>query len=65
MLLIDNNTPTSTLLEIKKGHLIGNEKGIYGTVEKVEINNDDAFWLFIFHLTDGDQIEIKKIKNIC
>jgi len=65
MLLIDNNTPTSTLLEIKKNDLIEDEKGVYGTVEKVEINNDDAFWLFIFRLTDGSQIEIKKIKNIC
>lgn len=65
MLLIDNNTPTSTLLEIKKNDRIEDEKGVYGTVEKVEINNDDAFWLFIFQLTDGSQIEIKKIKNIC
>jgi len=65
MLLIDDNTPTSTLLEIKKGHLIGDEKGVTGSVEKVEISNDDALWLFVFHLTDGNQIEITKIKNIC
>jgi len=65
MLHIDKNTPTSKLLEIKKDHLIENEQGINGTVEKVEINNDDESWLFIFHLADGNQIEIKKIKNIC
>ncbi|KQR70993.1 hypothetical protein [Pedobacter sp. Leaf176] len=65
MLLIDKNTPTSTLLEINKDHHIGNKKGVNGTVEKVEISNDDAFWLFLFHLTDGNLIEIKKMKNIC
>ncbi|MCZ4222465.1 hypothetical protein [Pedobacter rhodius] len=65
MVIINENTPTSALLEIKKGVLIGNEKGASGTVEEVEIKDNDEFWLFIFHLKNGKQIDIRKVKNIC
>jgi len=34
-------------------------------VKDIQITDTDEFWLFIFYLEEGNQIEIKKIKNIC
>lgn len=62
---VDENTPTSDLLEIKQNTLIADNTGTSGLVEKVEVANTDEFWLFTFYLADGKQIEIRKIKNIC
>ncbi|MFC3562976.1 hypothetical protein [Pedobacter jamesrossensis] len=61
---INKNTPTSDLLEIKVGSIVSN--GTFnGRVKDVKITDTDEFWLFIFFLEEGGQIEIRKIKNIC
>ncbi|GAA3952762.1 hypothetical protein GCM10022246_03770 [Pedobacter ginsengiterrae] len=61
---IDKNTPTSNLLNVKVGSII-TDNILSGTVKDIQITDTDEFWLFIFYLEEGNQIEIKKIKNIC
>ena len=61
---IDKNTPTSSLLNVKVGSII-TDNILRGTVKDIQITDTDEFWLFIFYLEEGNQIEIKKIKNIC
>ncbi|MGA9650783.1 MULTISPECIES: hypothetical protein [Pedobacter] len=61
---IDKNTPTSNLLNVKVGSII-TDNILRGTVKDIQITDTDEFWLFIFYLEEGNQIEIKKIKNIC
>lgn len=61
---IDKNTPTSNLLEIKVGSVISNGT-LNGQVKDIKISDTDQFWLFIFYLEQGNQIEITKIKNVC
>jgi len=62
---IDRNTPTSDLLEIKVGSNVTDGNELEGFVKEIKINDTDEFWLFIFFLDNGNQIEITKIKNIC
>ena len=61
---IDKNTPTSNLLDIKIGSIITNNT-LTGRVKDIQVSDTDEFWLFIFYLEEGNQIEIRKIKNIC
>ena len=61
---IDKNTPTSNLLNVKVSSII-TDNILRGTVKDIQITDTDEFWLFIFYLEEGNQIEIKKIKNIC
>lgn len=61
---IDKNTPTSNLLNIKAGSIITSNT-LHGTVKDIQINDTDEYWLFIFYLEEGNQIEIIKIKNVC
>jgi len=61
---IDKNIPTSNLLNVKVGSII-TDNILRGTVKDIQITDTDEFWLFIFYLEEGNQIEIKKIKNIC
>ncbi|RNL53401.1 hypothetical protein [Pedobacter jejuensis] len=64
-MLIDNETPTSDLLEVKLNDFISDKFGNEGVVNKISINDSDEFWLFIFSLSNNKSIEITKIKNIC
>jgi len=65
MLKINNNTPTSDLLNIKVNDDLINENNLFGKVKAIDIIDTDEFWLFTFKLQNNQQIEIKKIKNIC
>lgn len=62
--LIDKNTPTSDLLEIKIGSEVNNGN-ISGFVKDIKITDTDELWLFIFYLDNETEFEIIKIKNIC
>ena len=65
MITIDKNTPTSDLLEIEVGFNITDGNKLKGYVTEIKISDTDEFWLFLFSLDNGNQIEIMKIKNIC
>ncbi|MBT2561394.1 hypothetical protein J7E50_11170 [Pedobacter sp. ISL-68] len=64
MTIINDNLPTSTLLEIKIGEVITNGKGQSGTVKSIEISETDEFLMFLFQLETG-YIIVKKLKQVC
>jgi len=64
MKIINDNLPTSTLLEIKIGEVITDGKGQSGTVKSIEISETDEFLMFLF-LIEGSHIIIKKLKQVC
>jgi len=65
MILLNNDVPTSTLLEIKKGQMIELSNNIFGKVDQIDIQETDQFLLFIFTLSSGQVAEIRKMKQIC
>jgi len=64
MIIVNENVPTSNLLEIKVGDQINNE-GKSGTVEIINLHETDEYLLFLFGLTNGLEIEIRKLKQVC
>lgn len=62
---VNENTPTSDLLAIKTGTNLSDGHLITGFVSKINIIDTDEFWLFVFNLSNGKYIEVRKIKNIC
>lgn len=65
MILLNNDLPTSTLLEIEAGQMIELPNNIFGKVDQIEIQENDQFLLFIFTLSSGQIAEIRKMKQIC
>ncbi|MGM9475731.1 hypothetical protein ACS5PU_04840 [Pedobacter sp. GSP4] len=64
MITVNNSLPTSTLLELKVGDMISNSNDLSGTIKSIEISETDEFLLFIFQL-ENNQIEVKKLKQVC
>lgn len=64
MIKIDDTTPTSTLLEIKKGDVIGNDK-LNAKITNIEIKENDEFLTFYFSLENQQEITVKKRKQVC
>lgn len=64
MTIINDNLPTSTLLEIKIGEVITDGKGQSGTVKSIEISETDEFLMFLFRL-EGSHIIVRKLKQVC
>jgi len=63
-MIITDETPTSTLLELKAGAYI--ESGIIaGNISGIEIHETDEYLMFLFSLNQGNQITIKKLKQVC
>ncbi len=65
MILINDNLPTSTLLEIKVGDTIVDDKGLSGIVVNIAIQETDDFLMLIFGLQEGGQIITKKLRQVC
>ncbi|KRT13224.1 hypothetical protein ASU31_25840 [Pedobacter ginsenosidimutans] len=64
MTIINDNLPTSTLLEINVGEVITDGKDQSGTVKSIEISETDEFLMFLFQL-ETSYIIVKKLKQIC
>lgn len=64
MTIINDNLPTSTLLEIKIGEVITDGKGQSGIVKSIEISETDEFLMFLFQL-ETSYIIVKKLKQVC
>jgi hypothetical protein len=64
MIIISDNLPTSTLLELKVGEEVTNGNDQFGTIKNIEISETDEFLMFIFQLEDS-HIIVKKLKQIC
>lgn len=63
MIAVNDQLPTSMLLELKIGDVIsnGNQSGI---IQNVEISETDEFLMFRFVLAHGE-IEVRKLKQVC
>ncbi|RQO68416.1 hypothetical protein DBR40_19410 [Pedobacter sp. KBW01] len=64
MITVNNQLPTSTLLELKTGDAIKNENNQSGVIELIEITETDEFLMFRFVLTEGE-ISVRKLKQVC
>lgn len=65
MINVNKNLPTSTLLEIKVTDQIDNGEGKCGEVSVINIQETDEYLIFLFGLSNGSEIEIRKLKQIC
>ncbi|MDY0904102.1 hypothetical protein [Pedobacter sp. CFBP9032] len=65
MILVNDNLPTSMLLDIKVGDTILNDKGLSGVVVNIAIQETDDFLMLIFGLQEGGQITTKKLRQVC
>ena len=65
MILVNDNLPTSMLLDIKVSDTILNDKGLSGVVVNIAIQETDDFLMLIFGLQEGGQITTKKLRQVC
>lgn len=65
MIIVNNQLPTSTLLEIKISNEITDDNGIFGVVEDIDIQETDEYLQFFFKLDSGAQIAVRKLKQVC
>ncbi|WP_316772071.1 hypothetical protein [Pedobacter frigiditerrae] len=65
MKILNDNTPTSELTEIKVGDSISNGIGTFGEVEDIKFENGDGFWEFTFSLIGGGFIQVRKTRTTC
>ncbi|ARS39641.1 hypothetical protein CA265_08255 [Sphingobacteriaceae bacterium GW460-11-11-14-LB5] len=64
MITINDNLPTSTLLELKVGDEITDGNTQSGTIKNIEISETDEFLMFIFQL-EKQHLTVKKLKQVC
>ena len=65
MKIINDDTPTGELTEIKIGDQISNGLGTFGEVKSIDFENLDYAWKFTFTLVGGGFIEATKSRNSC
>lgn len=63
--MFNQDTPTSTLLSLKIGDSAEFDNGISGILEDILIQETDQYLAFIFTLTTGEEIQIKKMRQVC
>ncbi|WP_231425262.1 MULTISPECIES: hypothetical protein [Pedobacter] len=63
-MIVNDQTPTSTILELKVGMHIDNNL-ISGNIAHIEIQETDEYLLFLFDLEQGNQIIVRKLKQVC
>jgi len=65
MKILNQDTPTGELNDVKVGDAISNGIGTFGEVEKVEFESGDGFWQYTFALVGGGYIQVKKTIQTC
>ncbi|TCC87061.1 hypothetical protein EZ428_22965 [Pedobacter frigiditerrae] len=65
MKILNDNTPTSELTQVKVGDSISNGIGTFGEVEAIKFENGDGFWEFTFSLIGGGFIQVIKTRTTC
>lgn len=65
MKILNQDTPTGELNDVKIGDSISNGIGTFGEVESVNFESGDGFWEYTFSLTGGGYIQIKKNIQTC
>ncbi|WP_316787149.1 hypothetical protein [Pedobacter frigiditerrae] len=65
MKILNDNTPTSELTQVKVGDSISNGIGTFGEVEDIKFEDGDGFWEFTFSLIGGGFIQVRKTRTTC
>ncbi|TKC05586.1 hypothetical protein FA048_17855 [Pedobacter polaris] len=65
MKILNQDTPTGELNEVKVGDSISNGIGTFGEVEDIKFENGDGFWEFTFALVGGGLIQVRKTIQTC
>ena len=65
MKILNDNTPTGELTEVKVGDSISNGIGTFGEVEDVKFESVDGSWEFTFSLVGGGFIQVRKTSATC
>ena len=65
MKILNDNTPTGELNDVKIGDSISNGIGTFGEVEAVNFESGDGFWQYTFALVGGGFIQVKKTIQTC
>jgi hypothetical protein len=65
MIIINKQTPTSTITAIKVGDMISNGLGTFGEVEEIKFEDTNEHWHFIFSLVGGGYVEAKIERKSC
>lgn len=65
MIAVNDNIPTSTLLDIKIGDEIIESSGLSGVVVNIAIKETDDYLQLIFGLQEGGEITAKKLRQVC
>ncbi|RBQ03118.1 hypothetical protein [Pedobacter miscanthi] len=64
MITVNDQLPTSTLLELKIGEDITDGNTLSGKISAIEISETDEFLMFLFQLENSHMI-IRKLKQVC
>ncbi|MCX2574527.1 hypothetical protein [Pedobacter sandarakinus] len=65
MIILNNDVPTSTALSVKIGDKVSDGKNLTGIVSNIQIEETDASLLLIFKLNSGEEIIVKKMRQVC
>ena len=65
MKILNDNTPTGELNDVKIGDSISNGIGTFGEVEAVNFESGYGFWEYTFALVGGGFIQVKKTIQTC
>lgn len=65
MITLNQNLPTSTLLDVKIGDHVNDGSSKSGVVDAINITESDEYLQFLFKLANDVEIEIRKLKQIC
>jgi hypothetical protein len=60
MIILNSETPSEVLQDVKKGDLVTDTFSKTGLVESVEITDDGLYKIYTFHLVTGRTITIKR-----
>lgn len=65
MKVLNEDTPTGELNDVKIGDEISNGLGTFGQVDTINFESGDGYWEFTFSLAGGGLIQVKKIIPTC
>jgi len=64
MIVVDENMPTTTLLDLQVGQIISDGL-INGTIAQIHIQETDSYLMFVFLLSNKQEITVRKIRQVC
>lgn len=64
MITVNDQLPTSSLLDLKIGNHITDGNKLSGKISGIEISETDEFLMFLFHL-ENSHIIVRKLKQVC